>query len=214
MTAGGWDRGRRAVRVRDSGNFAGAESERCAMVGQTHRETKVSADRLDGGRNAAGSARASIVLGFATLCLLGACQSAAPARGPSRNDPDTPVVKAEETPITRAPTVPALAPVAPTSPANAATREDGRPDWWFREVERNQGRVKVCAEALAPSMVEARRAALDAARTKARRAMGLAGQAAIPDEEVVYAWAWPLPHARVGTVKYAGYVMLNGRESE
>ena len=122
------------------------------------------------------------------------------------------MVKAEVTPVVQAPAKSGIeAPVEGRAGA-ASKREDGRPDWWFREVSREGGRVKVCAEALAPSMVEARRAALDAARTKARKAIGIDGAGAIPEEEVVYAWAWPLPHASVGSVRYAGYVMLDGRD--
>lgn len=90
-------------------------------------------------------------------------------------------------------------------------RNDGRPSWWFADTVRTDDRVLLCAEALGPEMMDARRSAVESARQKMRDTLGLARDASIPDEHIEHAWVWPLPNASVPEARYAAYVKISSR---
>lgn len=90
-------------------------------------------------------------------------------------------------------------------------RGDGRPSWWFADTVRTDDRVLLCAEALGPDMMDARRSAVESARQKMRDTLGLARDASIPDEHIEHAWVWPLPNASVPEARYAAYVKISSR---
>ena len=115
-------------------------------------------------------------------------------------------------PTTDAPSAAAEPPrPAPSASARApgASRDDGRPNWWFADARREDGRVALCAEALGADMATARDASLQAARARMRQELGLTGAAAIPGERIERAWVWPLPNSKVGPSRYAGYVWIS-----
>lgn len=91
-------------------------------------------------------------------------------------------------------------------PRAAAPAELGRPDWWFDNVVRTDRVVRVCAEAGGPTVRDARRAAIDAAR----RRLALEGEVDAIEETVSLATVLPLPAADAGpgSAKYIGYVMM------
>jgi len=88
-------------------------------------------------------------------------------------------------------------------------REDGRPTWWFAEPIEEAGRVRICAEALGESMLDARREAVAASRGRARNALGLREGVPLPDEQIERTWVWPLPSPSPGGARYAAYVELS-----
>lgn len=103
------------------------------------------------------------------------------------------------------------APVEVEQPApRAADRprpaELGRPDWWFNGVQRSERTLRICAEAGGPTVREARRAAIDAAR----RRLALETDADPISETVSLATVLPLPAADAGpgSAKYIGYVLM------
>ena len=69
---------------------------------------------------------------------------------------------------------PVQEPADSPAPAHAtpAPRTDGRPSWWFDGVQRESGVVLVTAEALAPDLRAARRAAIDAGLARLGRELG------------------------------------------
>ncbi len=93
-------------------------------------------------------------------------------------------------------------------PANVspALAELGRPDWWFTGIERSDRSIRLCAEAGGPTVREARRAAIDAARKR----LALEVEIDPMRENVSLATVLPLPAASAGpgAAKYIGYVMM------
>ncbi len=98
----------------------------------------------------------------------------------------------------------------PERPASRAERpkpaELGRPEWWFDGVQRTERTLRICAEAGGPTVREARRAAIDAAR----RRLALETDADPISETVSLATVLPLPAADAGpgSAKYIGYVLM------
>ena len=106
---------------------------------------------------------------------------------------------------------PEVADAAPADPEPAATTrvkpaELGRPDWWFDGVQRTERVLRLCAEAAGPTVREARRAAIDAAR----RRLALEVDLDPTSETVSLATVLPLPAANAGpdSAKYIGYVQM------
>lgn len=92
-------------------------------------------------------------------------------------------------------------------------RRDGRPSWWFDDALESDGRLIICAEALGSSMLEARRAAVEAGRQRLRREFGLARAADLPEETIDRSWTWPLPNSRtLQGNRYAAYVKMSCRD--
>jgi len=96
---------------------------------------------------------------------------------------------------------------APAPAPEAATLP--RPDWWFEGVRRDEERVALCAEAAGPTVRDARRAAIAAARREIDRAL----DGALEREVVSMAMVLPLPAADAGpgAARYIGYVMMEAR---
>jgi len=92
------------------------------------------------------------------------------------------------------------------SPRRVKPAELGRPDWWFNGVQRTDRVVRICAEAGGPTVREARRAAIDAARRK----LALEVDLDPTSERVSLATVLPLPAADAGpdSAKYIGYVLM------
>ena len=88
-------------------------------------------------------------------------------------------------------------------------REDGRPSWWFGEPLEDSVRIRVCAEALGGDMRDAKRAAVEIARVRMRRELGLGPATRLPDELIERTWVWPLAHAETPGARYAGYVLVS-----
>ena len=85
----------------------------------------------------------------------------------------------------------------------------GRPRWWFEEIRIEDGRMTLCSEVLGATLLEVKRSSMDAARDRMLGQLGLETGAAIPGERIERVWATPLPTAKAGSVRYAGYVMLS-----
>ncbi len=138
------------------------------------------------------------------------------SRRPMPRDPDaygpgpgTPIDEAE---IAEAESTPAADPeeFESVQDDNEVVPETGRPTWWFSEHRRSEdGRVTICAEVLGATMLDVRRGVLDEARRQMREHLGLADDAPIPGEAIDRVWTTPLPTARSGDVRYAGYAMLS-----
>lgn len=87
-------------------------------------------------------------------------------------------------------------------------RADGRPDWWFDGVRREDGRVWLCVEALGPSFADARAAALDRGQTQLAERLGLSQNTQLRDTRVKFIWVTPLPN-RGSERRYAAYAMMS-----
>ncbi len=85
-------------------------------------------------------------------------------------------------------------------------RRDGRPSWWIDDASRDHGEVVVAAEALGPTIREARRAAIDAGVTRLERALGREPA----DWVVKAAMIQPLRAVRgpESVNKFVGYVLI------
>lgn len=94
-------------------------------------------------------------------------------------------------------------------PTDPPRREDGRPLWWFEDVERDGGIVRVCAEAIGESILQARRNAIARGRARAGR-LGLA-DGSIEYERI---WIWPTRETGQVRTRYAAFVMLRIIENE
>ena len=69
--------------------------------------------------------------------------------------------------------------------------------------------MTLCSEVLGATLLEVKRSSMDAARDRMLRQLGLEAGASIPGERIERVWATPLPTAKAGQVRYAGYVMLS-----
>lgn len=95
-------------------------------------------------------------------------------------------------------------------PTEADHRSDGRPTWWIDEPFRERGAVTVAAEALAPDLRGARRAAVDAGLVRLAHALG-----AEPADYVVKATVVrPLRAVRgaESVNRFVGYVLIGAPE--
>lgn len=99
---------------------------------------------------------------------------------------------------------------APAEPAGESVREDGRPEWWFEGVRREDGRLWVCVEALGPTFSEARSAAIERGRGQIADRMNLDPSASPQDLRVRYIFVTPLPNRGTGT-RYAAYAMMSAQ---
>lgn len=89
-------------------------------------------------------------------------------------------------------------------------RPDGRPWWWIERPEYERGYVRVCAEALGPTLGSAREAALASARIELHKLLLLPpGDGPVSGERVERTWVTPLP-AKGGPNAFAGYIMISG----
>jgi len=94
--------------------------------------------------------------------------------------------------------------------ADGIKRPDGRPWWWIDRPEYERGYVRVCAEALGPTLGSAREAALASARIELRKLLlQPPDDAPVSGERVERTWVTPLP-ARGGSNAFAGYIMISG----
>lgn len=93
-----------------------------------------------------------------------------------------------------------------SSDSSDIRRRDGRPSWWIDDASRDQGEVVVAAEALGPTIREARRAAIDAGVTRLERALGREPA----DWVVKAAMIQPLRAVRgpESVNKFVGYVLI------
>lgn len=108
---------------------------------------------------------------------------------------------------------PAQPPKSPANPADAGAdqsspevRSDNRPAWWIDAPTHENGEVMVAAEALAPDLRGARRAAVDAGLRALKRALG-----AEPDDWIVRAATIrPLRAVRgpESVNRFVGYVLI------
>jgi len=95
-------------------------------------------------------------------------------------------------------------------PVDGIKRLDGRPWWWIERPEYERGYVRVCAEALGPTLGAAKEAALANARLELRRLLLLPQDAGpVVGERVERTWVTPLP-AKGGPNAFAGYMMISG----
>lgn len=94
------------------------------------------------------------------------------------------------------------------NPPASVRRSDGRPAWWLDEPVRERGVVLITAEALAPDLRSARRAAVDAGLARLREALG----AEPASWEIRLSTISPLRAVRApGEVnRFAGYVLIAG----
>ncbi len=94
------------------------------------------------------------------------------------------------------------------NPPASVRRTDGRPAWWLDEPVRERGVVLITAEALAPDLRSARRAAVDAGLARLREAIG----AEPASWEIRLSTISPLRAVRApGEVnRFAGYVLIAG----
>lgn len=160
-----------------------------------------------------------ILAGCAAFALLGCAKTPAPTAepislaAPGGVGPDP----AAEPPPTSEPiqvqAPPAAATPEPTANQVESTpapvrRTDGRPTWWLDEPVRERGMVLITAEALAPDLRSARRAAVDAGLARLREAIG----AEPASWEIRLSTISPLRAVRApGEVnRFAGYVLIAG----
>jgi len=87
-------------------------------------------------------------------------------------------------------------------------RTDGRPDWWFEGVRREDGRVWVCVEALGDSFSDARSAAIDRGVSRLSEVLDLSPSEQLEDQRVKFIWVTPLPN-RGTQQRYAGYALMS-----
>ncbi|MCC6677866.1 MAG: hypothetical protein IT436_12030 [Phycisphaerales bacterium] len=107
--------------------------------------------------------------------------------------------------------VPAAAPTVPPAAAPAAevvkeapvTADEFRPGWWVDGAVEKDGVVRVAAKGEGVTLVEARRAAVEAARATVREAVGPAGR--VGDAPVHSA------AVRLGDGRYRAFVMMEGK---
>jgi len=93
----------------------------------------------------------------------------------------------------------------------ASGRIDGRPSWWLDEPRTEAGVVTLCAEALARTVLEARRAAIRAGAAALERRLGEPAQ----DMEVVAATVRPLREsAGAADMRFAGYVLVRAKTDD
>lgn len=85
-------------------------------------------------------------------------------------------------------------------------RADGRPVWWISAAQREGGRVRLAGEALADSVVAARRGAIAAAER--RLAQEGAGAGAVVERIAVRRLRGDAP----GRERYVGYVLMSAPE--
>ena len=126
----------------------------------------------------------------------------------SAPQPEPEEAAADPAPPIEAPEVADAAPAdsEPAAPTRVKPAELGRPDWWFDGVQRTERVLRLCAEAAGPTVREARRAAIDAAR----RRLALEVDLDPTSETVSLATVLPLPAANAGpdSAKYIGYVLM------
>lgn len=130
-----------------------------------------------------------------------------------------PIVPKAETAIAKPAEGPAAVAEAADDPRDSVKRraddllmrEDGRPSWWFGEVEMGGDRARLCAEALGKDMLSAKRAAVSAAKERLKRELGVG---TLVGDEVERAWVWPLPHRETPGARYAGYVLVSVARAE
>jgi|GEM_PF-3713430 len=86
-------------------------------------------------------------------------------------------------------------------------RRDGRPVWWLDAPQRDESRVAVCAEALGPDVLSARRAAVRAGRTAMARLFG----AEATDAQVIAAAVRPLGvgEPSQNAARFVGFVLMS-----
>jgi len=93
----------------------------------------------------------------------------------------------------------------------ASGRADGRPSWWLDEPRTEGGAVTLCAEALARTVLEARRAAIRAGAAALERRLGEPAR----DMEVVAATVRPLREsAGAADMRFAGYVLVRAKTDD
>ncbi|MEQ9617383.1 MAG: hypothetical protein RLN60_05045 [Phycisphaerales bacterium] len=80
-------------------------------------------------------------------------------------------------------------------------REDGRPTWWLDSNERHGERTRFCAEAIAGTILEARRAAVRRVEAMSARLDGSG------DIEYLRIWVWPIRATGDIRPRYAVFVM-------
>lgn len=99
-------------------------------------------------------------------------------------------------------------PVGEDSKPAPVRRTDGRPVWWLDEPVREHGMVLVTAEALAPDLRAARRAAVEAGLARLRETIG----AEPASWEIRLSTISPLRAVRApgGVNRFAGYVLIAG----
>jgi mono/diheme cytochrome c family protein len=105
-----------------------------------------------------------------------------------------------------APLIPLAEPDDGESPSEQ--RSDGRPDWWFDGIRREDGRVWICAEALGNTFGAARTATIERGQAMLADQMGIAQSESLEDLRVRFIWVTPLPNRGVEQ-RYAGYVMMS-----
>lgn len=191
------------------------------MVAMLHDQEKIKASRASSGPVNAiqpGTPFRRAINCFAFTAILVVIQSCAPSqssKAPQTVDSNfvgpSPTLAQTAAP----PSQPAEATAAPqSSPAisNAQRdrRDDGRPTWWIDDLKREHGEVFVAAEALAPDLRAARRAAIDAGVSRLTRELG-----APPKDWVVKAtMIRPLRAVRgpESVNKFVGYVLIAAAE--
>lgn len=104
----------------------------------------------------------------------------------------------------------AAEPGAGSEPPAETARDDGRPEWWFDGVRREDGRVLLCVEALGATFSAARSAAIERGSVQLAERMDLGPSAELRDLRVRYIWVTPLPNRGVGT-RYAAYAMMSAQ---
>jgi hypothetical protein len=132
-----------------------------------------------------------------------------PASTEPLEPPSTETVEAAPLPPPRpepAPPQPSTEPAAPQPP----TRTGGRPEWWFTTPEYQDGRVRLCAEAIGPGMDGATRNAVDAGRRKLREALRVRPGRELPEESVDKASVAALPNPGSSNT-HVGFVMISAR---
>jgi len=107
---------------------------------------------------------------------------------------------------------PEVAPEADHSEASQP-RTDGRPEWWFDGVRREDGRVWVCVEALGGTFGDARGAALERGLSQLSEVLGLSPTEELDDPRVKFIWVTPLPN-RGTQQRYAAYAKMSAAVGE
>ncbi len=174
-----------------------------------------------GGLTPAMRRRAAAILALVATCTLGGCAGGS-GEAVIESDPQPAPAPAEFAPLGRSGYGPTASDDADltivgrdveASDARAGDdikRPDGRPWWWIERPEYERGYVRVCAEALGPTLGAARDAALANGRLELRRLLLLAPEAGpVSGERVERTWVTPLP-AKGGPNAFAGYVMISG----
>lgn len=100
-----------------------------------------------------------------------------------------------------------------SEPEATSERTDGRPDWWFDGVRREDGRVWVCVEALGDTFADARTAAVERGQSQLSEVFGLSPSEELRDPRVKFIWVTPLPN-RGTQQRYAAYAQMSAALDE